>query len=154
MLSPLSESQLSPLEFVVIAFEGDQFTGDILPALAELMAEGTVRIVDMAFVSKHADGSVSVLEMQELSAELAGALDSLTDGEGAGLLSEGDLVEVADDIDPGMTAATLLVEHLWLDRFSRAIRAANGQLLLSERIPHDVAMNARQMLLDAATLSH
>lgn len=151
MLPPLSEDRLAPLEFVVIAFEGDQFTGDILPALAELMADGLVRVIDMAFVSKLADGSVSILELQELTPDFADALTALV-GEVQGLLTEGDLAEVAEDIDPGMTAATLLVEHLWLGRFARAVRAANGELLLSERIPHDVAEGARQAIIDAAAL--
>ena len=107
-----------------------------------------VRIVDTAFVSKRADGTVTILKAQELSAELAEALVALT-GEASGLLTEGDLMEVAEDIDPGMTAASLLVEHLWLDRFARAVRGANGQLLLAERIPHDVAIEARAAIIDA-----
>lgn len=69
-----------------------------------------VRIVDTAFVSKRADGTVTILKAQELSAELAEALVALT-GEASGLLTEGDLMEVAADIDPGMTAAALLAGH-------------------------------------------
>lgn len=148
MLPPLSGPRLSPLELVLIAFEGDQFEGDILPALGELVDKEMVRIVDLAFVSKLADGSVSILEAQELSAELAAAIQTLN-GEVTGLLSEGDLLDIADDIDPGMTAASILVEHLWLDRFATALRQANGQLLLAERIPHDVAANARKALIEA-----
>ena len=59
-----------------------------------------VRIVDTAFVSKRADGTVTNLE----------PLVALT-GEASGLLTEGDLMEVAADIDPGMTAAALLAGH-------------------------------------------
>lgn len=148
MLPPLSGPHLSPLEFVIISFEGDQFTGDILPALGELVQNGMIRIVDMAFVSKLADGTITILETQELRLDLAEAIIALT-GEPSGLLSEGDLIEVADDIDPNMTAASILVEHLWLDRFATAVRKANGQLLLAERIPHDIALEARNLLIEA-----
>ncbi len=148
MLPPVSGSHLSPLELVLIAFEGDAFEGDILGALGELAGSGMVRIVDLAFVSKLADGTVTVLEAQELSKELGEAIRALA-GEPVGLLSEGDLMEMADDIDPGQTAASILVEHLWLDRFATALRKANGQLLLAERIPHDVAVEARAALIEA-----
>ncbi len=148
MLPPLSGPRLSPLEFVLISFEGDKFTGDILPALGDLVANGMIRIVDMAIVSKMADGSVTILEAQELSTELAEAILALT-GEPSGLLSEADLLEIAEEIEPGMTSASLLVEHLWLDRFATAVRQANGQLLLAERIPHDVAVAARDALIEA-----
>ena len=148
MLPPLSSSRLSPLELVLIAFEGDAFEGDILGALGELADSGMVRIVDLAFVSKLANGTVTVLEAQELSKELGEAIHALA-GEPVGLLSEGDLMEIADDIDPGQTAASILVEHLWLDRFATALRKANGQLLLAERIPHDVAVEARAALIEA-----
>lgn len=148
MLPSLSGSRLSPLELVLISFEGDQFTGDILPALGDLVQNGMVRIIDMAFVSKLADGTITILETQELSIEFAEAIIALT-GEPSGLLSEGDLLEIADDIDPGMTAASILVEHLWLNRFATALRQANGQLLLAERIPHDVATEARNALIAA-----
>lgn len=94
MLPSLPETRLSPPEFALIAFEGDQFTGDILLALADLVATGMARIVDLAFASKRADGTVTILE----------ALIALT-GEVSSLLTEGDLMEVAEDIDPGMTAA-------------------------------------------------
>ncbi len=148
MLPPLSGPRLSPLELVLIAFEGDAFEGDILNALGELVDSGMVRVIDLAFVSKLKDGTITILEAQELSQELGEAILALT-GEPAGLLSEGDLTEIADDIDPGQTAASILVEHLWLDRFATALRKANGQLLLAERIPHDVAVEARAALIEA-----
>ncbi len=44
--------QLGPVEYVVIAFPGSQFTGEIAPALADLIDAGTIRVIDLAFVSK------------------------------------------------------------------------------------------------------
>lgn len=148
MLPPLSGSRLSPLELVLFAFDGNAFEGDILNALGDLVDSGMVRVVDLAFVSKLADGTITILEAQELSTELGDAIRALA-GEPVGLLSEGDLMEIADDIDPGQTAASILVEHLWLDRFATALRKANGELLLAERIPHDVAVEARSALIEA-----
>ncbi len=140
---------IGPVEFLIIGFEGNQFTGDITPALAELVDTGTVRIIDLAVVSKDADGNVTILEMQELSPEVADALIALT-GEVSGLLSEEDLMGVAEDLAPSSTAAALLVEHIWATRFAQAVRQAKGELVLAERIPGAVIDEVRETLLAAA----
>ena len=81
--------------------------------------------------------------------EVAAALVRLQ-GSVSGLLSEGDLKELADDMEPGSTAAVLLVEHVWATRLAKAVRAAQGSLVLAERIPHAVIAEARESLLAAA----
>lgn len=140
---------LGPIEYIVVGFAGNRFTGDIAPALTELMETGLIRIVDLAVVSKNADGGVTILEMQELSAEVASAFVKL-EGSVRGLLSEAELEEIAEGLAPDSTAAAMLVEHVWATRFASAVRAAGGRLLLSERIPHAVAVEARASLLSAA----
>jgi hypothetical protein len=120
----------------------------IAPALAELLDAGLIRIIDLAVVSKDADGTVTILEMQELSPEAAAALVKL-EGSVRGLLSEADLNELADELAPESTAAAMLVEHVWAARFAVAVRAAGGELILSERIPHAVVAEARASLLAA-----
>lgn len=140
---------IGPTEFIVVGFAGNRFTGEIAPALAELVDSGLIRIIDLAVVSKDADGSVTILEMQELSAEVAAAFVRL-EGRVRGLLSEADLDEIAEDLPADTTAAALLVEHVWATRFASAVRAAGGELVLSERIPHAVIAEARAALLAAA----
>ncbi len=149
MTSTTGISDLGPVEFVIIGFEGNRFTGDIAPALADLIARDLVRILDLAVISKDADGMVTILEMQELGPEVAAAFVRL-EGEVRGLLSENDLDEMAEDLAPGSTAAAILVEHVWSQRFAQAVRGAGGSLLLSERIPPEVIAEARAGLLAAA----
>ena len=100
---------------------------------------------------KDPDGTVHILEMQELSLEIAAAMATLT-GEISGLLSEADLTDIAADLVPGTSEAVFLVEHLWATEFASAVRAAGGQLLMSERIPGDVIDAARATLIEAAGL--
>ena len=140
---------LGPVEYIVIRFEGDRFTGDIVPALNDLLDKGLVRMIDVAVVSKAADGAVSILETQELGPEVAAAFLKLT-GEVSGLLSEADLQELGDTLAPGTTAAAFLFEHVWATRFAVAVRAAKGELVLSERIPHAVMTEAQAQLLAVA----
>jgi uncharacterized membrane protein len=149
MTSAMDTAELGPVEFVVIGFEGNRFTGDIAPALVDLIERELVRIIDLAVVSKDADGTVTILEMQELSPEVAAAFVRL-EGRVRGLMSEADLDEIAEDLPPGSTAAALLFEHVWSTRLAQAVRGAGGRLLMSERIPPEVVAEARAGLLAAA----
>lgn len=142
--------EIGPVEFLIIEFAGNQFNGDIAPALADLVEAGTVRIIDLAVVSKDNEGNVTILEMQELTPEVAEALLKLT-GEISGLLSEEDLLGIAEDMEPNTTGAALLVEHIWATRFATAVREANGKLVLSERIPGSVIDAVRATLISAAS---
>lgn len=148
--SPGSTDAIGPVELIVLGFAGNRFTGEITTAVTELLEGGLVRIIDLAVISRDHDGTVAVLEMQEVSPDVATALDKLGASSIAGLLSEGDLEELAGDLAPGNTAATLLVEHVWASRFAKAVRSAGGELLLSERIPHDAVIEARETLLAVA----
>ena len=76
---------LAPVEYVVIEFPGNRFTGDIAPAIARLVAERQVRILDLVFVLKDADGNVTSFEYDELP-DLAAFAD--VDGDAGGLLSD------------------------------------------------------------------
>lgn len=140
---------LGPVEYLIFYFEGNQFRGEILPALTDLLDQGLIRIIDLAVVSKDDEGVVTILEAGELQAEVAEALVKL-EGELTGMLSEADLLMVADELDNNTTAAAMLFEHVWATEFAQAIRNANGQLLANVRIPNDVVEAVRDSILTAA----
>lgn len=144
-------AQIGPVEFLLLGFEGNQFNGAIAPALGEVVGNGLIRLLDVAIVIKDADGEVAILEMQELPDDVADAVRTLT-GEVRGLMSEADLLEVADNLAPQTTVAALLVEHVWATRFATAVRSAGGELIVSERIPGDLVDQARDTLTVAAQL--
>jgi hypothetical protein len=140
---------LGPVEYLIVVFEGNQFRGEIIPALTDLLDKGLIRIIDLAVVSKDRDANVTILEAGELQGDVADALVKL-DGELTGLLSENDLIMVADELENNSTAAAMLFENVWAAQFAQAIRNANGQLLMNVRIPNDVVERARMSILDAA----
>jgi hypothetical protein len=146
------DTALGPIEFILLGFEGNHFTGDITPALADLVDRGIVRLLDVAVVMKGEEGDVAILEMQELPADVADAMRTLT-GDMRGLMSEADLADVADSLAPGSSVAALLVEHVWAARFAHAVRSAGGELLMAERIPGDLVDSARATLAAAADLA-
>lgn len=145
------EYPLGPVEYLVVAFDGNQFSGEIIPALTELIDTGLIRVIDLAVVSTDADGNVTIFESSELTEEVAAALDIL-DMELPGMLSEDDLMLLAEELPENTTAAAMLFDNVWAARFAQAVRNANGQVVMNVRIPHDVVQEVRATLIEAAEL--
>src|SRR3954452_9747574 len=59
-------TSLGPIELLVVKFPGSRFTGEIAPALTDLVESGTIRVIDILFVHKDDDGAVTVLEINDL----------------------------------------------------------------------------------------
>jgi len=57
---------LGPIEIIVVGFPENQFTGEIVPALTDLVESGIVRIVDLVFIAKDDDGAVAAVELNAL----------------------------------------------------------------------------------------
>jgi Family of unknown function (DUF6325) len=123
-----------PIELLVIKFPGNRFTGDIMPALADLVENGTIHIVDLLFVHKSAAGDVSLLEFDDLAPDVAGQWAPLV-ADVTPLLNDVDAYELAASLDNDSSAGLMLFENTWATRFADAIRNAHGEVVLNERIP-------------------
>jgi Family of unknown function (DUF6325) len=142
--------EIGPVDYLIVAFPGNEFQGEIVPALAELVDAGTIRIIDLAFVTKDEDGVTAALELLELAPDIQTAFDKLGI-EVSGLFNEADLEAAAEELEPNSSAALLVWENVWARRTAQAIRAAGGTVLDFERIPHDVVQAARAFVLDTIT---
>ena len=141
--------EIGPVEYLIAAFPGNQFRGEIAPALADLVEAGTIRIIDIAFVTKSADGEVEAFELSELQSDVRDALDSLGI-DGSGLLNEDDLADAAAALEPDSSAALLVWENTWAAELARALRGAGGEVVATGRVPHDTVLAAREYVLSAA----
>jgi uncharacterized membrane protein len=126
---------LAPVEYIVIDFPGNRFDGSIVPALVDLVDKRTVRILDLVFVNKDDDGSVLSFEFDQLD-EL-GDFAAL-DGDAGDVLSDDDVLALAEDIPPGSSALFIVWEDLWAADLGRAVRNAGGEVLIGGRVPHQV----------------
>jgi hypothetical protein len=126
-----------PIELLVVKFPGSQFTGDITPALRELVEGGLIRIIDILFVQKDADGNVTETELHDLVEDLYKAYEPLV-ADWAGLLTHDDAIQLTSALEANSSAGILLFENTWASKFASAVRSANGQVLVNERIPHAV----------------
>jgi hypothetical protein len=118
---------IGPLEYVVIGFQNNQFTSEVLPVLGAIQEQGAIRVVDLLFVSKDADGTVAMREVSELSEEELAAYEGLA-GDLMGLFTAEDIERLAAEIPPTMSAVIVLLEHTWTIELAEAVRRAGGVL--------------------------
>jgi uncharacterized membrane protein len=133
-------AEIGPVEFAAIAFPGNQFKGEIAPAIADLVKSGTIRIIDLAFVSKDADGNTLTMELEDMGGDVGAAFQEMQAVVGD-LLNEADLKEAAAGLEPNNSALLLVWEDVWAARLAQALRNAGGVLLSREIVPYE-AVNA------------
>ena len=102
-----------------------------------------MRVIDLAFVAKAADGSVAIAELEELSDDDASRLKSLSMFL-ADVLSEEDLLAAGEELAPNSSAAVIVWENSWAAPFAAALGAIGGEIVASGRL-------ATIDLLDALT---
>jgi len=132
--SPTMKS-LAPVEYVLIGFDGNNFSGGIAKEIANLVDTNTVRILDLVFVMKDADGTITSIEYDE-SDDFADYAS--IDGDADGFLDVEFILAAADELDPNTAALLVVWEDLWAARLSQEIIAAGGQMISGGRIPHQV----------------
>lgn len=136
--------EMGPIDYLLVEWPGRQPNGEAAPYLVDLVERGLIRILDLTFIAKDEDGSVSGLELADLgdgAAEL-----SVFEGASSGLISDEDVNEAAAALEPGTSAALLVYENSWAGPFAAAVRRSGGQLVASGRIPAEDVLAA----LDAA----
>ena len=134
VMSDVSIDQLGPVDYLVVEFPANKsnFTGEMLKELMALVDTGTIRVIDMLILKKADDGSIDVIELEDL--DDLGELQSIEAGL-AEMLAEEDIVNLAAAMEPGSTAGVLIWENLWAAPFASAARRSGGQLIANGRIP-------------------
>lgn len=139
MPAGLDADRIGPVDVAVILFEGNKFNGDVAPALEDLNGNGTVRIIDLVFVRKDIDGTTAVVEAED--AEVAQAFERVADAH-FDLLSDEDLAEITEELEPGSSAMVVVWENSWAARIAAAIRNSHGELISQDRIPRQNVLRA------------
>jgi hypothetical protein len=128
-------NEMGPVDYVVLEWATEQPTpGEVQPLLLDLVDRGIIRILDIAFLAKDRDGSVSSIAVGGGLKQLAAAFAEF-EGASSGLLGDDDLQEAAAALDPGTSAAVLVWENRWAAPVAAALRRSGGQLVASGRIP-------------------
>lgn len=126
------EFEYGPVELYLIGFPGERPGPEIVNAILTLVESKTVKLLDLLFETRSQAGELTVLEVEEVADEY-GLAD--LKGDQLGLAGSEDIDDLADAIEPGTSAALLLVEHLWVTDFAEPLYNAGGRVLHTERIP-------------------
>lgn len=139
---------LGPVELLVVKFPGNQFRGEIVPALEELIQAGIVRIIDIIFVYRDAAGDLTVLELNDLDDADFAVFDPLV-ADIADMFSSDDIERLAAAVEPNSSGLLMLFENTWATRFRDAVVNANGEVVINERIPRQVIDELLAATVDA-----
>ena len=126
-----------PVDIVILGFPGNKFSGRIAPALMDLVDSGTIRVLDLLFVSKDADGVTTSIDIQDLDPQEGPAFLEVA-VHAPGSLGAEDAEEVADDLPPNSSALLVAFENAWAAKFVEACRAADAVVIDQIRIPAEV----------------
>jgi uncharacterized membrane protein len=130
----LQAMELGPMSYLAFEFEGNKMKGEALKELMSLADKGLIRILDLVAVMKDKDAKITTRELVEMDPADVMILDPLK-SQIKGLFTTGDIEAIGEAVRPNTTAALLLVEHLWADKFFKAIQGANGRLVGNQFIP-------------------
>jgi hypothetical protein len=128
---------LGPVDYLVVLFPGNKFSGKIAPELNRLQNEGIIHVVDLVFIHKDAHGKVASIEAKDLGGE-AGTAFSTFAHKVKEWLSQGDIEALGEVLPNNSSAAALLFENTWAVKFKHALMEADAQLVTQGRIPGEL----------------
>ena len=126
--------ELGPIDYLVVEFPSEDMRGEGLPLLVDLVERGIIRILDLTFVTKDEEGTVTVLDLADEDSD--GRLElSVFQGASSGLIGADEIDEAASVLRPGTSAGILVYENTWAAPFASALRRNGAQIVASGRIP-------------------
>jgi hypothetical protein len=141
-MAPRSDSDvLGPISYLIVEYPGNKMTGNAFGILLDLVDRGLIRVLDLRFVMRGADGSLAAMELSDVDAD--GQFDfGVFAGASADLLDDSDLKEAASAIEPNSAAAIMVYENRWAGPFVQALREAGANLVSAGYIPQDLLLAA------------
>lgn len=139
----MSPFALGPVEFDVILLDEDRVPPGVLRAFVHQLDIGGVRLIDIALLTRNADGLVSISEVNGAEYALAG-LEPLVPG----LIGEDDLEGFAGHVPPGRSAVAVALELVWQRELAEELAQSRAAVLVTERIPAPVVNAVLEVALD------
>ena len=128
---------LCPVDVVIVGFPGTKFSGRIAPALMELVDNSTIRIIDLLFVSKDANGVITTIKAADVDADTGPGYLAINVVQ-PGALGPEDAEELEEDLAPNSSALLIAFENIWARKLLEAARDADAVVMDHIRIPSDV----------------
>lgn len=127
-----------PIDYIIVGFEGNKFNGSILQAVGDAIDKGVISLVALSAVIKDGEGTVTQLDVSNVDDSLLlGFTQKYTTD--TSLVTQDDIDEVGELLEPNTAAGFLVVEQLWAIPLKKAIVDAGGFLLSEGRIHPEAA---------------
>jgi hypothetical protein len=124
---------LGPIDYLAVEWPGGHVTGEGFELLLDLVNRDIVRVLDLEFIAKAADGTVRKVALADIVH--GGDVDvAMWDGASSGLLDRSDLDTVAAAIEPGSLAGVLVYENLWAVPLMTALDRSTARMVGSGRV--------------------
>jgi hypothetical protein len=141
----MTQFDVGPIDYLAVELPGAKLQGRGLTELLDLTERGIIRILDLVVATVDEDGTVAAVELTDLDGD--GELDvAVFEGARSGLLSDDDIAQSAELLEPGSAVALLVYENTWAGPFVTAMREAGAELIASGRIPADDVVAALEAL--------
>ncbi|MEI2640207.1 MAG: DUF6325 family protein [Microthrixaceae bacterium] len=139
-----SDDLLGPVDILVIAFPDGSPHPEGFASLAALVESSTVRVLDMEFVSRDANGA-HIVDPADLPAVDGFDVDYWS-GASAQLLDSDDLEYLTADLQAGELAVVVLIEQQWILGLVGTWTSTGARLVADGGVPTEDLIDA----LDAA----
>lgn len=130
---------MGPVDYFVVLFPGNKFNGKIAPEIARLERSGTIRIIDLIFIMKDANGKVTTIENRDLGGEAGEAFHQFSANIKEWFCLD-DIEAIAETLPRSCSAVAILFENVWALKLKEAVIGSEGQLVTQGRIPHEIVM--------------
>ncbi len=136
---------MGPVDFLVVRFPGNRFTGRIAPEIRRLEDSGTVRVIDLIFIRKDEEGNVESFEVADLGGEAENAFQIFA-GKTGEWLSQDDVESIGEELPNNSSAGAILFENLWAIRLKEAMLESGGELVAQGRISPELIEKVGQKM--------
>jgi uncharacterized membrane protein len=130
-----TEFDFGPIEFVLLGFDGRQLDSVVREAVEDLHRTKAIRLLDLVVVSSNDEGELSVAEVEDMSDDHGfGGIELVA----SGIAADEDLIEFAEMMPPGTSAAVAVIEIVWAKELASKLARSGGFVIHSERVPAPV----------------
>jgi len=134
---------MGPVDYVIVGFPGNKFSGEIAPELANLEKKGIIRVIDLVFVLKNETGKVLITEAKNLGGDTGDAFSRFAEN-ASEWFSLDDIEAIAEELPINSSAGIILYENTWAVHFKEAVLNSKGVLLDQGRIPAEIISSVMQ----------
>lgn len=126
----LGLDEMGPIDFMCFEFPHRTAPGAGIQLLLHLVDRGIIRVLDLAFVRKEADGRIHRVALSDLGPDFA-----VFEGASSGLLDDSDIQSAGEMIQNDSAAGLLIFENRWAAPLAATLRREGAQLIAADRLP-------------------